>query len=386
MPSVYSQTKIKSPVISLLIYFLISIGVSLEIGGANWDIVWHGSKNVESFLTPPHAVIYTGVALTIASIIFRLILFSIVAVNETNWKLSVSNILKSQLIFPFSLKISIVGAILQLTAGPFDFWWHNTFGFDGLLSPPHSVLAIGMLLVGLGALTGIYKQCKTNSFSSHAGRICIAISFGVFLMVAVGLILMFTLPFSKGQYFNFNPEPFAAIFAAIVVIPFVMSLCLFSISSSTKIPFIFTSIVATIIAIQATATIISNSYFMGIFPFYILNILPAIVLDIILLKYRNHKNNNGNGNNAASAAIIHTDKRYLVASMLVSLFFITLFFPWTVDVFGGFFKPSNEVRTEQFLLQILFPVILPIVIPIALLSSFMGGFIVQKLHKKSQYN
>ena len=386
MPSVYSQTKIKSPVISLLIYFLISIGVSLEIGGANWDIVWHGSKNVESFLTPPHAVIYTGVALTIASIIFRLILFSIVAVNETNWKLSVSNILKSHLILPFSLKISIVGAILQLTAGPFDFWWHNTFGFDGLLSPPHSVLAIGMLLVGLGALTGIYKQCKTNSFSSHAGRICIAISFGVFLMVAVGLILMFTLPFSKGQYFNFNPEPFAAIFAAIVVIPFVMSLCLFSISSSTKIPFIFTSIVATIIAIQATATIISNSYFMGIFPFYILNILPAIVLDIILLKYRNHKNNNGNGNNAASAAIIHTDKRYLVASMLVSLFFITLFFPWTVDVFGGFFKPSNEVRTEQFLLQILFPVILPIVIPIALLSSFMGGYVVQRLHKKSQQN
>ena len=222
--------------------------------------------------------------------------------------------------------------------------------------------------------------------ASSASPAAIAISFGVFLMVAVGLILMFTLPFSKGQYFNFNPEPFAAIFAAIVVMPFVMSLCLFSISSSTKIPFIFTSIVATIIAIQATATIISNSYFMGIFPFYILNILPAIVLDIILLKYRNHKNNNGNGNNAASAAIIHTDKRYLVASMLVSLFFITLFFPWTVDVFGGFFKPSNEVRTEQFLLQILFPVILPIVIPIALLSSFMGGYVVQRLHKKSQQN
>jgi len=287
---------------------------------------------------------------------------------------------------PFSLKICIVGAMLQLTAGPFDFWWHNNFGFDGLLSPPHSVLAIGMLLVGLGALTGIYKQCKTNSFSSHAGRICLAISFGVFLMVAVGLMLMFTLPFSKGQYFNFNPEPFSAIFAAIVIMPFVMGLCLFSISSSTKIPFIFTSISATIITIQASATIISNSYFIGLFPFYVLNILPAIVLDVVLLKYKNHEDNGGNGTNAAAAAaaIIHSDKRYLVASMLISSFFITLFFPWTVDVFGGFFKPSDELRTEQFLLQILFPVILPIVIPIALLSSFMGGFVVQKLHKKSQ--
>jgi len=380
-------TKINSPVISLLIYFLISIGVSLEIGGANWDIVWHGSKNVESFLTPPHAVIYTGVALTIASIVFRSALFAIVAIKETNLKMSISNTLKSQLILPFSLKICIMGAMLQLTAGPFDFWWHSNFGFDGLLSPPHSVLAIGMLLVGLGALTGIYKQCKTNSFSSYAGRICLAISFGVFLMVAVGLMLMFTLPFSKGQYFNFNPDPFSAIFAAIVLMPFVMGLCLFSISSSTKIPFIFTSISATIITIQASATIISNSYFIELFPFYVLNILPAIVLDVILLKYKNHKDNGGNGTNAAAAAaaaIIHSDKRYLVASMLISSFFITLFFPWTVDVFGGFFQPSNELRTEQFLLQILFPVILPIVIPIALLSSFMGGFIVQKLHKKSQ--
>jgi hypothetical protein len=383
MPYMDLQTKIKSPVISLLIYFLISIGVSLEIGGANWDIVWHGSKNVESFLTPPHAVIYTGVALTIASIVFRLVLFSVVAIRETNLKMSVSNILKSQLILPFSLKICIIGAMLQLTAGPFDFWWHNNFGFDGLLSPPHSVLAIGMLLVGLGALTGIYRQCKTNSFSSYAGRICLAISFGVFLMVAVGLILMFTLPFSKGQYFNFNPEPFSAIFAAIVIMPFVMGLCLFSISSSAKIPFMFTAIAATIIAIQSSATILSNSYFIGLFPFYILNILPAIVLDVILLKHENHKNKGGNGTSAA-AAIIHSDKRYLVASMLISSFFITLFFPWTVDVFGGFFKPSEDLRTEQFLLQILFPVILPIVIPIALLSSFMGGYVVQKMRKKSQ--
>jgi predicted Na+-dependent transporter len=111
--------------------------------------------------------------------------------------------------------------------------------------------------------------------------------------------------------------------------------------------------------------------------------LPAVALDVILLKYKNHKNDGGNGSNAA-AAIIHSDKRYLVASMVISSFFITLFFPWTVDVFGGFFKPSDELRTEQFLLKILLPIILPIVIPVALLSSFMGGYVVQKLHKKNK--
>ncbi|MDQ6723744.1 MAG: hypothetical protein M3Z01_05705, partial [Thermoproteota archaeon] len=212
---------------------------------------------------------------------------------------------------------------------------------------------------------------------SYTVKMYLVISCGVFLMVATGMILMFTLPFSKGQYFDFNPEPFAAIFAAIIFIPFVMCLCLFSISSSSKIPFIFTSITAVIIIIQATATIISNSYFLGLFPFYILNILPAIFADIIIFKYDNNKNiiaNNAYG----------LEKKYFLASIILpSFFFITLFFPWTVDVFGGFFKPSSDIRTENFLLQILFPIILPIVLPISLLSSFLGGFIIQKVNRKS---
>jgi hypothetical protein len=37
----------------------------------------------------------------------------------------------------------------------FDFWWHYQFGFDGLLSPPHAVLAAGMLMAALGALIGV---------------------------------------------------------------------------------------------------------------------------------------------------------------------------------------------------------------------------------------
>ncbi len=376
MPNIDPLTKTESSRISFIIYFLISIGVALQIGGANWDIVWHGSKSVESFLTPPHTVIYSGVALTIGSLSFRLIYFSLFTIKGANSKISNLNILKSHLALPFPLKLSIIGAILQLTAGPFDFWWHNKFGFDGLLSPPHSILATGMLMVSLGGLFGIYSHYKTNSYS-YVVKMGLVISCGVFLMVAVGMILMFTLPFSKGQFFDFNPEPITAIFAAIIIIPFVMSLCLFSISSSTKIPFIFTSITAVIIIIQATTTIISNSYFLWLFPFYILNILPAIFADIIIFKYDNNKNIKAN--NAYCL-----EKKYFLASIILSsFFFITLFFPWTVDVFGGFFKPSSEIRTENFLLQILFPIILPIVLPISLLSSFLGGFIIQKLNRKS---
>ncbi len=204
-----SSKSTKTKTISLLIYFLISIGVSLQIGGSNWDIVWHGVKNVESFLTPPHTVIYTGVALAIGSIVFRLIYFPVLAIkNNSIPKLSIFfNIVKSQSeLFPFPIKLAFIGVSLQLMAGPFDFWWHNNFGFDGLLSPPHAVLATGMLIAALGGLIGVIKHYKDNP-SSYTIRTFLLISFGVFLMVAVDLIFMFTLPFSEGQYFNFNPEP-----------------------------------------------------------------------------------------------------------------------------------------------------------------------------------
>jgi len=368
----------KTKTISLLVYFLISVGISLQIGGSNWDIVWHGVKNVESFLTPPHIVIYAGVALAIGSIVFRLIYFPILAIKSNSIpKLSIlSNVIKPQSeLFPFPIKLAFIGVLLQLMAGPFDFWWHNNFGFDGLLSPPHAVLATGMLTAALGGLIGIFKHYKDNSYSQMV-RSFLLISFGVFLMVAVDLILMFTLPFSNGQYFNFNPEPITAMFAAAILIPFAMTLSLFPISSSLKIPYFFSCITAVIITIQAIATILSNSYFAGLLPFYILNILPAIVADLFLLrKYNGQKNRN-------SGVTFISEKRYLFASMLVSSFFITLFFPWSVDVFGGYFKPSGEIRTEEFLLQILFPVILPVFIPISVVSSFVAGIAANKLKKK----
>src|SRR5919107_6304409 len=163
-----SSTSTKTKTISLLVYFIISIGVSLQIGGSNWDIVWHGVKNVESFLTPPHAVIYTGVALAIGSIVFRLIYFPILAIkNSSVPKLSIfSSIIKRQSeLFPFPIKIAFVGVSLQLMAGPFDFWWHNSFGFDGLLSPPHAVLATGMLIAALGGVIGIFRHYRDNSYS-----------------------------------------------------------------------------------------------------------------------------------------------------------------------------------------------------------------------------
>jgi hypothetical protein len=360
-----------------LVYLAISIGVALQISGSNWDIIWHGIGNVESFFTPPHSVIYSGVALAIGSIILAIILFTVLEQKKGSRSISPFYFLRPSII-PFSLKLAVIGSLLQLTAGPFDFWWHNQFGFDGLLSPPHSVLASGMLMVALGALIGIYALKRDNN-TLFFSKVCLTIAFAVFLMVAVGMVLMFTLPFSKGQYFDFNPDPLAAVAAASIVIPFLIGVCLFSAARVTSMPFIFTSITAIIMIIQSTTTIISNSYFVGIFPFYLLNIFPAMLADVIL-QYRR-----GEGITLIPASNT-TVKRYLIASIIVPLFFTTLFFPWSVDVYGGFFKPSDNIRTEKFFVQLLMPVIIPIVIPLSAVSSMAGEYLVWRLMNANRMN
>jgi hypothetical protein len=361
----------------VLVYLAISIGVALQISGSNWDIIWHGIGNVESFFTPPHSVIYSGVALAIGSIILAIFLFTVLEQKKGSRSISPLYFLRLSTI-PFSLKLAVIGSLLQLTAGPFDFWWHNQFGFDGLLSPPHSVLASGMLMVALGALIGIYTLKRDNN-TLFFSKVCLAIAFAVFLMVAVGMVLMFTLPFSKGQYFDFNPDPLAAVAAASIVIPFLIGLCLFSAARVTSMPFIFTSITAIIMLIQSTTTIISNSYFVGIFPFYLLNIFPAMLADIIL-QYRR-----GEGITLIPTSNT-TVKRYLIASIIVPLFFTTLFFPWSVDVYGGFFKPSDNIRTEKFFIQLLMPLIIPIVIPLSAVSSMAGEYLVLRFMNAKRMN
>jgi hypothetical protein len=73
---------------------------------------------------------------------------------------------------------------------------------------------------------------------------------------------MFSLPYSKGQYFDFNPDPFAAIFIASIAIPFVSGMILYSAAKTLRdLHFRFTFITLTFMIIQLTATIISNNHF-----------------------------------------------------------------------------------------------------------------------------
>ena len=54
---------------------------------------------------------------------------------------------------PLGAFITAWGGVAMLVSAPFDDWWHNAYGLDvKILSPPHTVLAAGILAIEVGAL------------------------------------------------------------------------------------------------------------------------------------------------------------------------------------------------------------------------------------------
>jgi hypothetical protein len=343
----------------LWIYFLVAIGVALQVGAANWDIIWHGVVNVESFFTPPHTVLYSGVGLSLIAT-FAGILFSIR--QKTLLKKPYSIYYK----IPNPLKLIALGCLVEVFSGQFDNWWHANFGFDGLLSPPHLMLISGMLLSILGALIGTHFSEIRKKFKILSEMIC----YGILWMIIINFVFMFTLPFSEGQYFDFNPSPAAALVLG-STLPGIFTAIIFYSLQNLPFPFRMTVVTATLMTIQSSATITSNNYFVGLFPLYLLNLLLPLSLDIISIYVKK--------NNKLIGKFLNKEHRRIIFSIVISLFFITFYFPWSVNMFKSFFG-IDLITFESVLIfeQLLWKFIIPILMPVSFVSGYVGILIWKK--------
>lgn len=117
--------------------------------GIHWDISWHRSIGRDNFWTPAHVDIYfCGVLAGISC--GYLILSTTLAANSP---LRQSSVMLWGFRGPLGAFIAAWGGIAMLTSAPFDDWWHAAYGLDvKIISPPHMVLAAGIIAVHLGAL------------------------------------------------------------------------------------------------------------------------------------------------------------------------------------------------------------------------------------------
>ncbi|RCL30908.1 MAG: hypothetical protein DBX08_05480 [Nitrosopumilus sp.] len=245
-----------------------SLGILLVTVGGSWDITNHLLSKPETFFSPPHALMYAGVAISLIGVVLTFV----------GWK----NLQQFRDSYFLSLKIKLIGIGLLTGAGPLDFVWHSYFGLDGLLSPPHFTLIVGMFLCSVGGLIGISRYLKFNDSKSISKFLLILAVIPVWLS-ASGIISSLSLPFSSTDYFEFNPEPTIAFIIASLAYPFLISFSLTLIFRLSNYQFGIMSILGGLfLLIYSSTAIVPNFAMFDTVLFYSLNLIPFVIADIFL--------------------------------------------------------------------------------------------------------
>jgi hypothetical protein len=267
---------------------------SASIGGA-WDVSWHRSIGRDTFWTPAHMAIYAcGV---LAAVACSYLIFATTFGSSTYLKRISVKVLGFRA--PLGAFIAAWGGIAMITSAPFDNWWHAAYGLDvKIVSPPHTLLILGIRGVGVGVLFLILAAMNRASEAGTAGESTFHKLQLIFLYLG-GLIIVgqmfFLLEYTWDVYLH-NSSAYVAMAIAIPV-----ALAVLSRASQHRWA-------ATIAASIYTIITIAEILILPLFPaqpklgpvyfqvthlvptkFPILIVLPALALDLLWKRTRSWK-------------------------------------------------------------------------------------------------
>jgi hypothetical protein len=155
--------------------------------GAHWDVSWHRSIGRDTFWTPAHLAIYLcGV---LAGVTCGYLIFSTTFGRNGESHGGAVHVLGFS--GPLGAFLCAWGGVAMLTSAPFDNWWHNAYGLDvKIVSPPHTVLVIGIFAVEIGSLFLIMAAMNRAEGISELFRPLQAL-----LLYLAGLMMVLTMFF-----------------------------------------------------------------------------------------------------------------------------------------------------------------------------------------------
>lgn len=258
--------------------------------GVLWDISWHSSIGRDTLFSPPHLAIYLGGVVAGVACGWYVLHTTFAGLPEdraasvTFWKYFHG---------PLGAWMCIWGAFAMITSAPFDDWWHNAYGLDvKILSPPHAVLAVGILSIQLGALFMVLAL--QNRAASTTARPLQDDSRAYPLMVAIagGLILLnFAIIITE---YTWRVLQHGTLFYQVTTGLFVLPLAAIAVAGRLRWP-------ATAAAITYTVVLLAMHFVMPLFPaepklapvlfpldrmlppqFPLLLIVPALAIDLVV--------------------------------------------------------------------------------------------------------
>ena len=171
---------------------MVLAGATSIVIGILWDISWHRTIGRDTFWTPAHMAIYLGGVLgglTCGWLVIRTTFFSTPEEQAGAVRLWGFR-------GPLGAWVTIWGSLAMLTSAPFDNWWHDAYGLDvKILSPPHTVLALGMWAIVLGALMLVLREQNLAPPDQPApGRWLFVYASGVLVVMASVFLTEYSWP------------------------------------------------------------------------------------------------------------------------------------------------------------------------------------------------
>lgn len=191
--------------------------------GLLWDIMWHMSIGRDGLFAPPHMVIYVG---AVVSGLFSAYQILSMTFNRNHPGRATAVPFWGVFYGPLGAMFCVWGALAMLTSAPFDDWWHNTYGLDvEILTPPHTILAIGIMTVQFGAVVGVlslqnrYRTLDAPASLSDYDRRRSARLKWLFA-VSAGLLLTTLFTIGSEMMMKFRSHHSSYYVAAAIVLPF----------------------------------------------------------------------------------------------------------------------------------------------------------------------
>jgi len=334
---------------------LATTGAFLQIGGTSWDVTSHLLQRPESFFTPSHTLLYTGVGMvTIAAVIGAILLL-------TNKELRTKS-------FATAFKLFMIGSGIALVAGPADFWWHQTFGVDGLLSPTHLTLATGMLINSVAVVLGLARIIV--QFSSKSKKLMIKgaliPAFAAMWLTLIWYVHMFALPLSNGLHFDFNLDPIAETLIAIVALPLIGSIVFLTAAKTIGGDRKFgaaSAVAIVLIGINVFASIVPSYRAVSFLPWYALIVYPTVIVADLVL-------------NTSLLKRSSEESKMVIAGAIIGAAIYMIDFPWINLTFTHLLLPTHTFITD--LIANTIPYFL-ITLPVASIMTIIPGAIIGAL-------
>ncbi len=121
------------------------IAYSIAGLGLYWDIVWHTYLGRDRFLTPPHALLYAGIAVAGLAALGSILYESFARRDDERPSFLGLRGARGMFVAGF-------GVLATVVAAPFDDWWHRVYGLDVTLWAPFHLMGLFGALISVVGL------------------------------------------------------------------------------------------------------------------------------------------------------------------------------------------------------------------------------------------